>query len=833
MRIRGVWQYGLVAMLAFGTGVRAQNRAEGQVAAALPQAQCTDLSRRFPQPCPERPSQALEASGGGTLSFERTLPSSLFKNQVHFWTSPVRMRVSDLRWALPLSGVMAVTIAADSEIEKRLPEDPALIRHSNDAARYGVVAASSMLAGTYLLGKLQQNERLSQTAWMGGEAALSSLLPAFVVKSVTSRARPENARGNGFWQHGDSFPSEHATAAWSIASVFAHEYPGLGTELLAYGAASAMSTVRVLGRKHFTSDVILASALGWWFGRQVYRSHRLPEEDRSLWGNFVRTKEETARDPASMGSPYVPLDSWIYPAFDRLAALGYAPTAFVGLRPWTRMECARLLEEIREELGPEGAYSGDAAATLGDLEQEFALELRLRNNGHANIGARLESVYTRVSAISGPPLSHDLYFGRTVVNDFGRPYGEGFNSISGAAAAGTLGPLNFYVRGEYQQAAPPLPIEGNARSLIESLDGIPLPSPVFRRTSRGRLVEAYVGLNLKGWEFSFGRQSLWWGPGRSASLIFSNNTEPFPMIRVSRTTPVKIPRPLRFLTGPVRSEVFLGRLEGHRFVRLQPTFVLIGERDEDLARQPSILGAKVSFKPTRNLEYGFSLTSLFAGPTGPVTLRTIARTFSPVGSNSNRAADAGDRRTGFDFSYRIPKLRRWLTLFAEAMAEDEPSPIAYPRRSAMLIGLHVPQVPRLGKLEIRAEGSYTDLPGLRFERYFYENGVFANGYTNNGAIIGSWVGRQGYGWHLAGTYWFSAARTLTFAYRDQTVAKQMFGGGGLQDYSATANLHLQHGLWLSSTLQVENWQFPLLRAEGRRNVTGSLQLTYTPGRGLR
>src|ERR1017187_8666189 len=33
---------------------------------------------------------------------------------------------------------------------------------------------------------------------------------------------------------------------------------------------------------------------------------------------------------------YVPVDSWVYPALDRLHGLGYLDTAFLGIRPWTR-----------------------------------------------------------------------------------------------------------------------------------------------------------------------------------------------------------------------------------------------------------------------------------------------------------------------------------------------------------------------------------------------------------------------------------------------------------------------------------------------------------------
>src|SRR5580700_8896163 len=66
------------------------------------------------------------------------------------------------------------------------------------------------------------------------------------------------------------------------------------------------------------------------------------------------SSDDKQRSVGNMASTYVPLDSWVYPAFDRLAALGYVQTAFVALRPWTRMECARLLEETSDRTADEG-----------------------------------------------------------------------------------------------------------------------------------------------------------------------------------------------------------------------------------------------------------------------------------------------------------------------------------------------------------------------------------------------------------------------------------------------------------------------------------------------
>ena len=51
---------------------------------------------------------------------------------------------------------------------------------------------------------------------------------------------------------------------------------------------------------------------------------------------------------AHAGSVYVPVDSWVYPAAERLAALTDTRAEVLGMRPWTRLQFARFLERARE-----------------------------------------------------------------------------------------------------------------------------------------------------------------------------------------------------------------------------------------------------------------------------------------------------------------------------------------------------------------------------------------------------------------------------------------------------------------------------------------------------
>ena len=137
-----------------------------------------------------------------------------------------------------------------------------------------------------------------------------------------------------------------------MAGVLAHEYQGPLTKLVVYGLASAVSISRVKAKEHFPSDVLIGSAIGWFVGQQVYRAHHDPQLGGGVWEALTHASlREGERNTGSLGSPYVPLDSWIYPALERLTAVGLVSTALSSLKPWTRAECARLTEEAEDAMG--------------------------------------------------------------------------------------------------------------------------------------------------------------------------------------------------------------------------------------------------------------------------------------------------------------------------------------------------------------------------------------------------------------------------------------------------------------------------------------------------
>src|ERR1700733_5794545 len=123
---------------------------------------------------------------------------------------------------------------------------------------------------------------------------------------------------------------------------------------------------------------------------------------------------------AQLGSPYIPLDSWMYTSLTRLYSLGYLDYAFLGLRPWTRASVIHMLEDTnaRMEDAPANATTDEAQELYDKLWHELNVDAEgpcFRNRGQV----RIESVYDVTRGISGTPLHDSWHLGQTITNDYG------------------------------------------------------------------------------------------------------------------------------------------------------------------------------------------------------------------------------------------------------------------------------------------------------------------------------------------------------------------------------------------------------------------------------
>lgn len=520
------------------------------------------------------------------------------------------------------------------------------------------------------------------------------------------------------------------------------------------------------------------------------------------------------------GSAYVPLDSWIYPAFERLIAWGYIDTAYLDLRPWTRLSCVRMLQRA-EDLFQTDSANPQARSTYDALRKEFQADYIAATRDRPAPHAEIDSVYERSLGIAGPPINDSFHFGQTIVNDYGRPFQEGLNQITGLEARAEYGPFSLSFRGEYDYAPGRPPYSDAVRQAIAQMDANPvLPAAPTSRTSSFNILDANLSANLSGNEISIGKSEMWWGPAEGGSLSFSNNSDPIYMLRINRVEPLVIPFVSKLL-GPVRYDLFIGRLQGHT----SPP-------------APWLQGQKISFKPTRNFEFSVSRTIVFAGEGHvPFTFGSFWNSFTsfsnvPIAVKFSRN-DPGARYSGVDFSYRLPFLRDWVTLYTDSLAHDDPSPLAAPRRSAFRPGIYLSHLPKLARVDFRAEAVYTDFPTSRSHggQFFYYENEYHDAYTNKQFILGDWIGREGKGGQAWLTYHLSPQEMFQLAYRNAKSASDFVPGGTTQnDFSLQFVHRLPNDIELSTFTQLEFWKAPILATGLQRDVSIGLQLTYFPHR---
>jgi hypothetical protein len=536
---------------------------------------------------------------------------------------------------------------------------------------------------------------------------------------------------------------------------------------------------------------------------------------------------EPLKSIEGMSSPYIPLDSWIYPAVMRLYGMGFVDTVFVGMRPWTRLSVAHMLEAGSDRIT--GSTNDEAIDIYAALEKELQPDLRIPLDQKFGRIA-LDSVYQRVMGIAGTPLRDSFHLGQTDINDFGRPYAAGFNNYSGFSASAHYGMFSAYFRGEYQHAPS---WEGYPLNLAEALariddfatfTSVPLPGnttiPLGPVSAVNNLtvLEGYVSAHVVGHEISLGKMDNWYGPGVGGGMAWSNNAENVWSFRINRVEPLFIPYVSR-ISGPIRYDFFVGPLKGHN----DPV-------------SPWVHSEKISLKPTPNIEFGLQRTVIWGGKGHePITFGTFWHSFYSIsdtqGSEKFSRNDPGARYSAFDFSWRLPYLRNWLTLYTDSEVHDDVFPISAPRHSAIRPGLYLSHFPGVPKLDMRAEAVSTDPDtGLSTEgQDMYTEVVQRNGYTSNGLLMGDWIGREDKGGQAWLTYHLSPREWVQVNFRSAKAARDFIPGGTTQtDFGFDLVKRLTPNVEVKANVQYEQWLVPLYKYGRQSDTTTTFQLTWYP-----
>lgn len=227
-------------------------------------------------------ASSQDPAAARSLTWPKTVPAVL-SDQKRIWTYPLRVR-HDNRWKAlaATTGITAALIAAD-------PHNTPYFRNTSAfdgfnrafSGRNTHWATLAVPASLYAFGLARRDPYQQQTALLAGVAVADTAIVTIVLKGATSRLRPRDvapggsfsdtwfqARGNNWLRGRGSFPSGHATAAFSVATVISRRYPRhRWLPYVAYGAAAAVGFSRVSLSSHFPSDVFMGAALGYSISR--------------------------------------------------------------------------------------------------------------------------------------------------------------------------------------------------------------------------------------------------------------------------------------------------------------------------------------------------------------------------------------------------------------------------------------------------------------------------------------------------------------------------------------------------------------------------------------
>ncbi len=171
-----------------------------------------------------------------------------------------------LKRALLIAAAATVLVATD-------PFTMALYRHLAPGGRWAEALAEALtyalelhmvVIGIVLYTALVRSERLRRLAVIGG-ASLTQAMTVNVMKTFAARPRPADLSdavvfGDPDGLGGRSFPSGHATSAFTLATILAAWYPRWRVAL--YTAAVLVTWSRIHLNRHFLGDCFVGACLG-------------------------------------------------------------------------------------------------------------------------------------------------------------------------------------------------------------------------------------------------------------------------------------------------------------------------------------------------------------------------------------------------------------------------------------------------------------------------------------------------------------------------------------------------------------------------------------------
>ena len=208
----------------------------------------------------------------------RSLPRDFLHNQKAIWTFPAQLARG--HYWLPTVAIVGGTaglIYADPHAMPYFRSHARNLDDINDVFDSYITTGEvvSVPVALMIAGYARHDSYQVSTALLAGEAYADSAIVDLAMKAVTRRKRPIDVASTGSFNDtffsggkspfkGSAFPSGHAAAVFSVATVVASRYHNhRWVPILSYAFATAISCSRITTLAHFPSDVFFGAALGY------------------------------------------------------------------------------------------------------------------------------------------------------------------------------------------------------------------------------------------------------------------------------------------------------------------------------------------------------------------------------------------------------------------------------------------------------------------------------------------------------------------------------------------------------------------------------------------
>jgi hypothetical protein len=225
-----------------------------------------------------------QQAGSRYLKLNKPYVLSYFNDAGDIALSPLRWEKKQWIGFAAVAGATLVVYSQDDGIRdffqrNRTPQKDRFTKNFLDPL--GTYYLAGILGGMYVYGLAARDQETETAALLSGKAVILAGAYTFLFKNIFQRERPfqsdppnPNEWGGPFGGfHNNAFPSGHATVVFAAATVLGSYYKDRAwVGITAFSLAGLVAVSRNYDNKHWASDVLAGSVLGYAIGKLVYNN---------------------------------------------------------------------------------------------------------------------------------------------------------------------------------------------------------------------------------------------------------------------------------------------------------------------------------------------------------------------------------------------------------------------------------------------------------------------------------------------------------------------------------------------------------------------------------